>query len=122
MTIKSLQYLIRLGVFLTFLGHGVFALYTNPNWIKYLNTVGFDSETASKLMPVIGGIDILVAIVILLKPYKAFVIWAFIWAFSTALIRPLSGEPIWAFIERGSNWVLPLVLLIMLQKKNQKYN
>ena len=45
------------------------------------------------------------------------VLWALFWAFSTAVIRPLSGESIWAFIERGANWIAPLVLFNLLNNK-----
>ena len=60
-------------------------------------------------------LDILIAIIILFKPYKYIVVWMVLWAFSTALIRPLSGEPIWAFIERGANWGAPLALYCLLR-------
>ena len=57
-----------------------------------------------------GILDMLVAITILVKPLKPVLIWAIFWAFATALIRPLSGEHILAFVERSANWVLPFAL------------
>ena len=68
----------------------------------------------------IGVLDIIVALIILLRPNKVFVIWAIIWTFSTALIRPVSGEPIWDFIERGANWIVPICLYINLYSKKAK--
>ena len=112
-----IEYLLRLGVAFIFAGHGVFALQVHPQWILYLNTVGFSHEQASMIMPFIGGLDILVALHVLLFPKEYILIWAVLWTFSTATIRPLSGEPIWAFIERGGNWVTPLVLILFLRKK-----
>jgi hypothetical protein len=113
----TLEYILRAAVFLTFFGHGYLALMGNKKWVTYLETVGFSFERAASLIPYIGGLDILVAITILLKPNKYIVLWAVFWAFSTALIRPLSGEDIWSFIERGANWGAPLALFFILKNK-----
>lgn len=118
---KLIQWILRVGIALTFTGHGILALQVNHPWIKYLQTVGFSNALASKLMPFIGGLDLLIALVVLIKPYRFVVLWAFIWAFATALIRPLSGEPFLAFVERGANWAAPLALYILqLPKSNNE--
>ncbi len=109
----TLQWILRIGVFGTFLGHGVFALGVKSGWIPFLTVVGFSEATAIKLMPIIGVIDIVVAILALVKPMPIVFLYAFIWAFATALIRPIAGLPIWDFVERASNWAVPLALLII---------
>ena len=116
--IITIEYILRIAVFMTFFGHGYLALMANQRWVVYLQTVGFSFEDGLKIMPFIGGLDILVAIVILLKPHKYVLLWATFWAFSAALIRPLSGEEIWSFIERGANWGAPLALFFLLKYKN----
>jgi len=40
-------------------------------------------------------------------------IYATLWAFATALARPIAGDPIWDFVERTANWTAPLALLIL---------
>ncbi len=115
--LERIFWILRIAAFLTFLGHGVFALLGNPSWLVYLTTVGFTLKTSQHVIVLIGYLDIIVATSILVKPLKYVVIWAFVWAFATALIRPLSGEPIWAFIERGANWGIPLALYIILKKQ-----
>ncbi len=107
---------LRLGVFGTFLGHGMFAFMVNPKWIIYLTTVGFSQEQAIFLMPIIGIVDILVAFVVLIYPISVVVLYACVWAFLTASIRPIAGEPVWEFVERTSNWVVPLVLLLRMKQ------
>lgn len=114
---KLIEILLRFAVFLTFFGHGIFALKGNEHWLEYLYVVGFSSEISEKLIFFIGVLDIIVSLIILIKPNKYLVLWAVIWAFSTALIRPISGESIWAFIERGSNWIAPLVLFLLISNK-----
>ena len=105
------EIILRIGIFGTFLGHGIFALSVKKNWIPYFASVGISQSGATFLMPFIGGMDVLVAFFVLFRPYKFILVWASLWAFVTALIRPLSGEPIWDFIERWANWAAPLALL-----------
>lgn len=122
MNIKRIEWVLRIGTFGTFVGHGILAASIQPNWINYLNTVGFSDDMAIKIMPVIGSIDILVALIVLIKPVKPVVIYAAIWAFLTALMRPISGEPILEFVERTANWAVPLALYFLLYKKNAAGN
>jgi hypothetical protein len=108
--ISKLEWILRIGVFGTFLGHGLMATSVNAAWVPYLTTIGLSPETARVVMPIIGGLDIVIAFWVLIKPNKYIVLWAVFWAFSAALIRPISGEIILAFVERAANWALPLAL------------
>lgn len=104
----------RIGVFGTFLGHGIVALGINPKWIPLITCFGFSEQQAITLMPYIGILDIIVAFFVLIFPIRIVVLWAFLWAFATALSRPISGLEFVEFVERSANWSLPLVLLITL--------
>ena len=110
---KPLELIARIGIFGTFFGHGIIAVGVNPRWIPLLTTVGFSTEQAIFLMPFIGTMDIIVAIIILVYPVRGIIIWAAVWAFLTALSRPVSGELFVEFVERSANWCLPLALLII---------
>ena len=110
---KKVEWILRIGVFGTFLGHGVFALLVKQSWIPYFMSVGISESTAIILLPLIGLLDIIAAIFALIKPIRAVLIWATLWAFATALIRPISGELIWDFVERTANWAAPLALLYL---------
>lgn len=122
MTLKKITWILRIGIAFTFIGHGMFAIGGKPNWLPYLETVGFPQYLAERLIVYIGYLDVVVALFILLKPYRGIVIWAFIWTLSTALIRPISGEPIWDFVERGANWAAPLALFFLLQHSKTLVN
>lgn len=111
---KIIEKFSRVGVFGTFLGHGIVALGINPKWIPLITCFGFTEVQAKTIMPYIGILDIVVAICILFFPIRIIVLWAIIWAFITALSRPISGLEFIEFIERSANWCLPLVLLITL--------
>lgn len=110
---QLIEKLLRIGVFGIFLGHGVFALYQNEAWIPYLTFWGFNPDRALDLMLVIGVVDIVVALWTAIRPNRYVLIYATVWAFLTALMRPLTGAPIWAFVERAGNWIVPLCLLII---------
>ncbi len=110
---KRVEWILRVGIFLTFIGHGSFAWQVRPSWLVYLTTVGFSVDQARLLMPMIGALDFLVAFTVLLRPLRLVLVWAVIWTFSTALIRPLAGLPLWDFVERGANWAAPLALLML---------
>lgn len=108
---KLTEWILRIGISGTFIGHGVFALLIKESWIPYFTSIGISESTAIILLPLIGVMDILIAISVLIKPFRIILVWATIWAFITALIRPISGDPIWDFIERSANWAIPLALL-----------
>ncbi len=114
--VTKTEWILRLGVFGTFLGHGILAIGVKEAWLKYLNFVGFN-ESASLVLQLIGYTDVIVALLALFMPLSIVLIWATIWAFATALIRPITGEPIWDFVERASNWAAPLALLLLRKLK-----
>ncbi|MDP4012282.1 MAG: hypothetical protein Q8R00_01625 [Candidatus Nanoarchaeia archaeon] len=118
MKISKAELILRIGIFGTFLGHGIFAIGVKEAWLKYLNFVGF-TESAPLILQLIGYIDVIVALFALFLPLNMILIWATIWAFATALIRPLTGEPIWDFVERTSNWAAPLALYLLRNFKNK---
>lgn len=119
---KQIEYLLRLGVFLTFFGHGIFALQGKEVWLPYLTVFGISDMIAYKVMFLIGIIDVIVAVSILVKPLSPIILWAVFWAFSAALMRPVVGQPIWDFVERGSNWIVPLALFVIIHLNKSNLN
>jgi hypothetical protein len=73
-------------------------------------------------MPYIGLLDIIVAFTVIIKPLRIVLIWAVLWAFLTALMRPLTGGSVLDFLERTGNWVCPLALLFLEVRKYQLFN
>jgi hypothetical protein len=50
----------------------------------------------------------------LVYPVRAIALWLVGWGFVTALLRPLSGEPLAELIERAGNFGAPLALLLLV--------
>ena len=113
MNTKLVSWVLRIAVAGEFVGHGVFALQQKQGWIKYFEAVGFSSDQALTLMPLIGIMDLLVAFIVLARPIRIALLWAAFWGFWTALLRPIAGEPVWDFVERWANWGAPLALLML---------
>lgn len=113
--IKLISIILRIAVAGEFLGHGVFALQGKGAWIGWIQGLtGLDYITASQFLVLVGALDIIVALLVLVKPVRIALLWAVFWGFWTALLRPIVGEPIWDFIERWANWGAPLALLLLI--------
>lgn len=130
--VNKIQWILRIAVAGEFFGHGIFALGFFPSqiipgektiyfigqkgqwvgWIK--NLLGTSPETAAFLLTLIGISDLFVALFVLVKPIRLILLWAIIWGFWTALLRPVVGEPVWDFVERWANWGAPLALLMAM--------
>jgi len=117
--LNTIIWVLKIGVFGIFLGHGLYAIQVKMAWIPFLENIGFSNDQAVQIMPYIGYLDILIAISVLFKPLRAVLLWAIFWAFLTALMRPLTGGSIIDFIERAGNWVTPLALLLLLKWKDK---
>ncbi|MBI4135475.1 hypothetical protein HY477_01960 [Candidatus Uhrbacteria bacterium] len=109
---KKMEWVLRIAVAGEFLGHGVFALQQKAGWIKYFEAVGFSADQALALMPWLGAMDILLALLVLVRPMRVALLWMALWGAWTALLRPIAGEPVWDFVERFANWGAPLALLL----------
>ena len=108
-------WLLRIATAGEFLGHGVLAIEGKKDWIGWISQmIHVDAATATTLLLFIGLSDLVVAAIILVKPIRVVVLWAALWGFWTALVRPLVGVGWWDFIERSANWGAPLALLLLL--------
>jgi len=108
------SWVLRVAVAGEFIGHGVFALQGKKDWLAWFAKFGVSEPTlAANLLLIIGLLDLALALLILIKPVRAALLWMTFWGLWTALIRPLVGMPIWDFIERWANWGAPLALLLL---------
>ena len=110
-------WVLRIAVFGTFFGHGLVAFNVNPAWIHYITFWGFSDEFARSAMPVIGIVDMLLAISVLIKPLRPVLIYAVVWAFAAALMRWFADLNVLGFIERAANWGAPLALILLNGRK-----
>lgn len=115
MNTKIVERVLRIAVAGEFIGHGVFALQGKKDWIGWFAQFGVTNpDTAAQILFVIGIVDIALAVLILIKPVRAALLWMVLWGFWTALLRPMVGMPVWDFVERWANWGAPLALLLLI--------
>lgn len=115
---KVIEWILRIAVFGEFLGHGVFAIQGKQSWVGWIQQLTrVDVGLATKFLFIIGLADVVIALIVLIKPIRPIILWAAIWGFWTALVRPLVGEPIWDFVERSANWGASLALYYLLGRK-----
>ena len=133
----QLHWTLRITAALCFIGHGTWGLITKSGWLPFFASQGIEPELAWTLQPLIGAFDILMALLLLKSPNRTILIWMFLWALWTAILRPLSGNlekvqidgewvvqlatdsmrvakmQTWEFWERAGNWGPPFMLLVM---------
>ena len=134
----QLHWTLRVTVALCFIGHGTWGLITKSGWLPFFASQGIEPELAWALQPFIGAFDVIMALLLLRKSNRTILIWMFLWALWTAMLRPLAGnldKPVevtegqwvveireearpdktqtWEFWERAGNWGPPFMLLVM---------
>jgi hypothetical protein len=112
--VVALEWILRGGVCLCFVGHGVFGLIGKEAWVPYFAVVGIGRENAHRLMPLVGTLDILLGALALVRPRPALLAYMSMWAVWTAALRPLSGDSFWEALERAGNYGVPLALLLLM--------
>ena len=116
---EKVYWVLRIAVALCFFGHGAFGFITDNGslgkvgWLAFYKSFGLEPELVYKfmLMPLVGALDIMIAIAILFLPMRSIWVWALFWCVFTAFLRPLSGQGIAEFFERGGNYGPPLALV-----------
>ena len=109
------MWVLRISVAGEFIGHGMLAIGGKKDWIGWFSQFGVsDPVVAKQLLLFIGIFDVLMAILILIKPVRLIILWMVFWGFWTALLRPIVGVGWYDFIERWTNWGAPLALLLLI--------
>jgi hypothetical protein len=109
---QKIHYTLRIASAMCFIGHGSFGIITKPIWCNYFALFSISKATSYQLMPFVGSIDIILGVILLLKPIRAIALWLVVWGVITAMFRPLAGESLGEFIERAGNFGAPLCLLL----------
>lgn len=118
---RKVEWLLRVGVAGEFIGHGLLGIGGKKDWLGWISQMlHVDSGMAKTILLLIGLTDLVVALIILVKPMRPVLLWAAFWGFWTALVRPLVGVGWLDFIERSANWAAPLALFYFYQVKNKK--
>lgn len=117
---------IQLSIFLIFMSHGIGCFLKNALYIDYI--IGFVGDytpfsikqyQAEQLLNIIGIIDVIVAVLVLLKPSKSLLYWLIFWGFLTSLLRIVDAGIFnyTEFLIRAPHFGLPIAMLIIWNEK-----
>lgn len=109
----KIHWLLRIAIAAEFIGHGAFGIIGKEAWLSYYAVFGIPASWAWVMMPLTGLVDISLGLFILLRPTRAPLAYMAAWGLFTALLRPLSGESWWEFVERSYNFGIPFALLML---------
>jgi hypothetical protein len=119
---RQLAWVIRFSIALLLIGHGGLGIWANKKeWFDFFGYFGINQATvvSAHLSQWIGFGEIIMGLAVLIKPCRSLLIFVLIWKVGTELLRPLVGQPMYQFIERGGDYVLPLVFLFVRDITNR---
>ena len=104
--------ILRVTTALLLIGHGAFDVAMGKDWSGYAAAIGIRPATlaANPLRAVGGWFECALGALVLAWPARGLLLFVFVWKLGTEALRPLAGEPIWEFIERGGSYGAPLAL------------
>jgi len=91
---------------LLLIGHGGLALGQKSLLMEHANVLGFDAGAVVAT----GWIELALAGVVLTMPRPSILVGIALWKVGTEMLFPISGAPIWEFVERGGSYGAPLAL------------
>ena len=108
----AMAWTLRVTTALLLIGHGGFDVAMGKDWSAYAAAAGIEPATlASHPLRALGGwFEIVLGLAVFLRPWPALLLFVFAWKLGTEALRPLAGEPVWEFIERGGSYGAPLAL------------
>lgn len=108
-----LYFWMRLGVLGCFVGHGAWGIVGKDGWLPFFEVFGIEEPIARFFMPLIGIMDIAIGIIGYFYPSRLLLLYAFMWTFFTATLRPSANMGMSELYERAGNYGVPLAFLVM---------
>lgn len=115
------MWLVRIAAALTFIAHGLKAVYLNFMFVDYIlaashTLLGYEmaQSTAETLLRIIGYVDLLVAALLVAGRFRSVAVYMAAWGLITAASRMVygGGGQYFEVLIRGANYGLPLVAAI----------
>jgi len=107
----TVAWILRLTTVLLLLGHGMLQLAVRkPMFCAQYAMLGLPGVTVESYF---GGLEIALALAVLLKPSRALLFGVLGWKVATEALCPMAGLPLWVFIEHGGSYAAPLALAFL---------
>jgi hypothetical protein len=110
--VEAVGWILRVTTALLLIGHGAFGVVMHKDWSGYVAAVGISPArvAAHPLTPLAGWFECVLGLIVLAWPTRRVLFFVFVWKLGTEALRPLAGEPLWEFVERGGSYGAPLAL------------
>ena len=115
-----IEWTLRLTTATLLIGHGGFgALMHKQNLILHFDSVGLPPDNLDPVLflTIVGWFEIALGLMVLIKPVPVILLVILTWKVFTELLYPISGTPIWEFIERFGSYGAPLGLFYLIREK-----
>jgi hypothetical protein len=114
-TLKRVAVVLQWITALVLIGHGAYgALLQKRQLVDMYTKAGL----GARLLPVVGWCEIALGIAIAVKPFRTLLLAACVYKIATELLYPMTGYPVYEFVERGFTYVAPLALFFLLPHLN----
>ncbi|HZE19791.1 MAG TPA: hypothetical protein VE402_06695 [Candidatus Angelobacter sp.] len=118
-TLKRIAVVLQWITALVLIGHGAYnAIVQKKMLLDQYDKLGLTSLPlfGSRFMPWLGYFEMTLGLAIAWKPLRALVFAAFVYKIATELLYPMTGYPLYEFVERGFTYVAPLALFLLLPR------
>jgi hypothetical protein len=108
----TIRWILRATTALLLIGHAGFDFAMHKDWSGYAAAIGISPATVASppRPPSAGWRRCAHRRLVPGWPARGLLICVFAWKLGTEALRPLAGEPLWEFIERGGSYGAPLAL------------
>jgi hypothetical protein len=108
----AIGWILRVTTALLLIGHAGFDFAMHKDWAGYAAAIGISPTALAghPLRPWAGWFECALGLLVLAWPGRGLLVFVLAWKLGTEALRPLAGEPIWEFIERGGSYGAPLAL------------
>lgn len=108
--------ILQIGAGICFIGHGMLAISGKIQFVALLQTFGFHEEGALTILKAIGALDVIIGLLLIVRPTKVILIWAVLWTMLTIAAWGIHGDSMMDLFRRITYTTTPLAMLILLYR------
>jgi len=120
-TLKRVAVVLQWVTALTLVGHGAYnAVLQKTQLLDQYTKVGLTTLPAigPRFEPLLGWFEIALGVAVAIRPLRALLLMACLYKVGTELLYPVTGYPMYEFVERGFTYVAPLALFFLTPHLN----
>ncbi len=113
----TLGVILRITIAGMLIGHGAYgAIVQKEVYVKHWASVGITAEVVDPktFIIAVGIMEIIIGFAVFIRPVYSMLAFIFAWKLFTEFLFPMSGTPIFEWIERGGSYAAPLALMFVM--------